>query len=136
MVIQTQIKQIAGRAGRRNSLFPVGEVTTFRDADMHFLVSGLKKPIDNSTAAGLMPVFEQVSFDPPCFCTLSCSHHYHLSFGARWNFLPVKFQTTLLLSFWNSKGVSCHIVCNSCSPLEVSQALICYSQVCPDHAHG
>jgi len=34
------IKQIAGRAGRRSSRFPNGEVTCYKGEDMHFLRSG------------------------------------------------------------------------------------------------
>lgn len=35
------IKQIAGRAGRRSSRFPRGEVTCYKGEDMEFLRQGL-----------------------------------------------------------------------------------------------
>ncbi|KAG6550511.1 hypothetical protein Mapa_007879 [Marchantia paleacea] len=55
-----QVKQIAGRAGRRGSIYPEGVTTTFFSQDLEYLSSSLVQDFEPSTAAGLFPVYEQV----------------------------------------------------------------------------
>lgn len=55
-----QVKQIAGRAGRRGSIYPEGVTTTFFSQDLAYLGSSLLQDFEPSTAAGLFPVYEQV----------------------------------------------------------------------------
>ncbi|KIY97267.1 ATP-dependent RNA helicase SUPV3L1 [Monoraphidium neglectum] len=56
------IKQIAGRAGRRNSAYPEGYATTIAASDLPFLQEALAIPADamNTPAAGLAPEFEMI----------------------------------------------------------------------------
>ncbi|KAM3569315.1 hypothetical protein VYU27_008589 [Nannochloropsis oceanica] len=54
------IKQIAGRAGRRSSRFPNGEVTCYKKEDMQFLRSGLGTATEQIARAGLFPTAEQL----------------------------------------------------------------------------
>ncbi|CAL5371571.1 unnamed protein product [Camellia sinensis] len=56
----SQVKQIAGRAGRRGSLYPDGLTTTLHLDDLDYLIECLKKPFDDITKVGLFPFFEQV----------------------------------------------------------------------------
>lgn len=56
----TQVKQIAGRAGRRGSRYPDGLTTTLHLEDLDYLIECLKKPFDNVKRVGLFPFFEQV----------------------------------------------------------------------------
>jgi ATP-dependent RNA helicase SUPV3L1/SUV3 len=56
-----QVKQIAGRAGRRGSLFPEGITTTFFSKDSFYLSESMQQGFENATSAGLFPVYEQVS---------------------------------------------------------------------------
>ncbi|CAI0442310.1 unnamed protein product [Linum tenue] len=56
----TQVKQIAGRAGRRGSRFPVGLTTTLQLDDLAYLIECLKQPFDEVKKVGLFPFFEQV----------------------------------------------------------------------------
>ena len=49
------VKQIAGRAGRRNSQYPNGEVTCRDPRDLNYIRSCLKKEISPVAKAGLMP---------------------------------------------------------------------------------
>lgn len=60
MHVVLQVKQIAGRAGRRGSLFPEGVTTTFYTQDIPYLYQSLQQDFEPATAAGLFPVFEQV----------------------------------------------------------------------------
>ncbi|OVA14676.1 Helicase [Macleaya cordata] len=59
-VSATQVKQIAGRAGRRASHYPDGLATTFHLHDFSYLVKCLKQPFDEVKKVGLFPFFEQV----------------------------------------------------------------------------
>ncbi|KAJ4973911.1 hypothetical protein NE237_007085 [Protea cynaroides] len=56
----TQVKQIAGRAGRRGSIYPDGLTTTLHLDDLDYLIECLKQPFDEVTKVGLFPFFEQV----------------------------------------------------------------------------
>ena len=58
----SQVKQIAGRAGRRGSIFPDGVTTSFYSQDIQYLEYSLQQDFEPATAAGLFPVFEQVTF--------------------------------------------------------------------------
>lgn len=53
-------KQIAGRAGRRNSIYPEGFATTLVDEDLPEMVKALATPSTPITAAGLFPNPEQL----------------------------------------------------------------------------
>ncbi|CAI5478441.1 unnamed protein product [Closterium sp. Yama58-4] len=55
-----QVKQIAGRAGRRGSRYEEGVVTCLDPTDMPLLIAALQDPVEPTTAAGLFPLFEQV----------------------------------------------------------------------------
>jgi ATP-dependent RNA helicase SUPV3L1/SUV3 len=56
----SQVKQIAGRAGRRGSRYPEGLTTTLNLDDLDYLIECLKKPYDEVHKVGLFPFFEQV----------------------------------------------------------------------------
>lgn len=56
----SQVKQIAGRAGRRGSVYPDGLTTTFQLDDLNYLIECLKKPFDEVKRVGLYPFFEQI----------------------------------------------------------------------------
>ncbi|CAN0839627.1 DExH-box ATP-dependent RNA helicase DExH18, mitochondrial [Linum grandiflorum] len=56
----TQVKQIAGRAGRRGSRFPDGLTTTLHLDDLAYLIECLKQPFDEVKQVGLFPFYEQV----------------------------------------------------------------------------
>ncbi|VAI36598.1 unnamed protein product [Triticum turgidum subsp. durum] len=56
-----EIKQIAGRAGRYGSKFPVGEVTCLDAEDLPLLHSSLKSPSPIIERAGLFPTFDLLS---------------------------------------------------------------------------
>lgn len=56
----SQVKQIAGRAGRRGSRYPDGLVTTFQAGDLPYLVDCLRRPFEEVKQVGLFPFFEQV----------------------------------------------------------------------------
>ncbi|KAF8399466.1 hypothetical protein HHK36_015331 [Tetracentron sinense] len=71
----TQVKQIAGRAGRRGSRFPEGLTTTLLLDDLDYLIECLKQPFDEVKKVGLFPFFEQVElfagqFPNISFCQL------------------------------------------------------------------
>lgn len=55
-----EIKQIAGRAGRYGSKFPIGEVTCLNEDDLPFLHSSLKSDSPTIERAGLFPTFELI----------------------------------------------------------------------------
>ncbi|GAA0167821.1 DNA metabolism protein [Lithospermum erythrorhizon] len=59
-VAASQVKQIAGRAGRRGSRYPEGLTTTLHLDDLDYLIECLKKPFDEVRRVGLFPFFEQV----------------------------------------------------------------------------
>lgn len=56
----SQVKQIAGRAGRRGCLYPDGLATTLHLDDLEYLIECLKQPFDNVKRVGLFPFYEQV----------------------------------------------------------------------------
>ncbi|KAK6928202.1 Helicase, C-terminal [Dillenia turbinata] len=56
----SQVKQIAGRAGRRGSLYPDGLTTTLHLEDLDYLIECLQRPFDVVKKVGLFPFFEQV----------------------------------------------------------------------------
>lgn len=56
----SQVKQIAGRAGRRGSRYPDGLTTTLNLDDLDYLIECLKQPFDDVKKIGLFPYFEQV----------------------------------------------------------------------------
>lgn len=56
----SQVKQIAGRAGRRGSRYPDGLTTTLRLDDLDYLIDCLKQPFVEVKKVGLFPFFEQV----------------------------------------------------------------------------
>ncbi|KAI9011269.1 P-loop containing nucleoside triphosphate hydrolase protein [Gaertneriomyces semiglobifer] len=56
----SQVKQIAGRAGRFRTQFENGEVCTFDDSDMKVLVRAMKAPTTAITSAGVHPRLEQI----------------------------------------------------------------------------
>ncbi|KAI3704365.1 hypothetical protein L1987_74583 [Smallanthus sonchifolius] len=56
----SQVKQIAGRAGRRGSIYPDGLTTTLHLDDLDYLIDCLQKPFDEVKKVGLFPFFEQV----------------------------------------------------------------------------
>ncbi|KAK9925092.1 hypothetical protein M0R45_033433 [Rubus argutus] len=56
----SQVKQIAGRAGRRGSIYPDGLTTTLILDDLGYLIECLKQPFDEVKKAGLFPFYEQV----------------------------------------------------------------------------
>eukprot|EP00250_Pteridium_aquilinum_P009652 c18829_g1_i1 orf=75-2423(+) len=53
-------KQIAGRAGRRGSLYPEGLVTTLQASDLPHLFTCLDQPFVEACSAGLFPSCEQL----------------------------------------------------------------------------
>jgi len=56
----SQVKQIAGRAGRRGSRYPDGLTTTLQLEDLDYLIECLKRPFQEITKVGLFPFYEQV----------------------------------------------------------------------------
>ncbi|KAH9603875.1 hypothetical protein KSS87_013563 [Heliosperma pusillum] len=56
----SQVKQIAGRAGRRGSRYPDGLTTTLLLEDLDYLIECLKQPFQEVTKVGLFPFYEQV----------------------------------------------------------------------------
>ncbi|GLT56482.1 hypothetical protein SLA2020_295190 [Shorea laevis] len=56
----SQVKQIAGRAGRRGSRYPDGLTTTLNLDDLDYLIECLKQPFEDVKKVGLFPFFEQV----------------------------------------------------------------------------
>ncbi|KAG0499637.1 hypothetical protein HPP92_004328 [Vanilla planifolia] len=69
----SQVKQIAGRAGRRGSRYPDGLVTTYLLDDLDYLIECLKQPFEEVTKVGLFPFFEQVELFAAQFSSLSFS---------------------------------------------------------------
>ncbi|KPM11090.1 ATP-dependent RNA helicase SUV3-like protein, mitochondrial-like protein [Sarcoptes scabiei] len=56
----SQALQIAGRAGRFNTQYSDGYVTTFRPEDLSILKDVLSSPIEDIEAAGLHPTLDQI----------------------------------------------------------------------------
>ncbi|CAH2079920.1 unnamed protein product [Thlaspi arvense] len=56
----SQVKQIAGRAGRRGSRYPDGLTTTLNSEDLAYLIECLQQPFDEVNKVGLFPFFEQI----------------------------------------------------------------------------
>lgn len=56
----SQVKQIAGRAGRRGSRYPDGLTTTLHLEDLNYLIECLQQPFEEVKKVGLFPFFEQV----------------------------------------------------------------------------
>jgi ATP-dependent RNA helicase SUPV3L1/SUV3 len=54
------VKQISGRAGRRNSIYPNGEVTTRCPEDMEYLKKCMETEIDSVERAGLLPTANHI----------------------------------------------------------------------------
>lgn len=59
-ITTSQALQIAGRAGRFNTAFKDGFVTTFNRQDLPVLIEILKQPLEKTTKAGLHPTAEQI----------------------------------------------------------------------------
>ncbi|KAL0019761.1 hypothetical protein WJX79_003104 [Trebouxia sp. C0005] len=61
-VSTSQIKQIAGRAGRRSSIYPKGYVGTRAPADLPTVTNALNMPLNklSTPAAGLFPEFQHL----------------------------------------------------------------------------
>ena len=55
-----EVKQIAGRAGRYGTLFPVGLVSAFSGQDMRFLDRALQQPWGIAKRAGILPEFDHI----------------------------------------------------------------------------
>jgi hypothetical protein len=56
----SNIKQIAGRAGRRSSQYDVGTVTAWQDSDLAYVRAVMQYDIPQIKAAGLFPSIEQI----------------------------------------------------------------------------
>ena len=56
----TEVKQIAGRAGRYRSLFAAGEVSCLNEGDLAALRTALEAPLRPLSRSGLAPTFEQL----------------------------------------------------------------------------
>jgi ATP-dependent RNA helicase SUPV3L1/SUV3 len=54
-LVHSDVKQIAGRAGRRNSQYPIGEVTCRDPRDLEYVRKCMLTEIEPITKAGLMP---------------------------------------------------------------------------------
>jgi ATP-dependent RNA helicase SUPV3L1/SUV3 len=54
------VKQISGRAGRRNSMYPTGEVTTRCPEDMEYLRKCMGTEINSVERAGLLPTANHI----------------------------------------------------------------------------
>lgn len=59
-VSASQVKQIAGRAGRRGTLYHNGFATTFFSRDIPYLVTCMQEPFVESSSAGLFPTNDQI----------------------------------------------------------------------------
>lgn len=57
----SEIKQIAGRAGRFRSIFPEGRVTAMDGRDVDLLRTALASPSEVLRTAGLFPSVEQLA---------------------------------------------------------------------------
>lgn len=57
----SNIKQIAGRAGRLSSQYPIGEVTSWQDCDLPYIRAVMEVDVPNIKAAGVMPSAELIT---------------------------------------------------------------------------
>ncbi|KAJ3049224.1 hypothetical protein HK097_009753, partial [Rhizophlyctis rosea] len=100
----SQVKQIAGRAGRFNTHFPEGFVTTFDKRDMPLLIRSMKSETPRVLSAGLHPTLEQIE-----------------AFGA---LMPDEPLTTLLSRFGDLARLGGHyFLCNLDSLHEVAELI-------------
>eukprot|EP01112_Ceratiomyxa_fruticulosa_P015111 TRINITY_DN4408_c0_g1_i7.p1 TRINITY_DN4408_c0_g1~~TRINITY_DN4408_c0_g1_i7.p1 ORF type:complete len:839 (+),score=183.37 TRINITY_DN4408_c0_g1_i7:2355-4871(+) len=60
LLTSSEIKQIAGRAGRFGSIYPVGHVTCFEREDIPLVHRALREPYVDLGQVGLAPTFEQL----------------------------------------------------------------------------
>ena len=75
----SSVKQIAGRAGRRNSSFPEGEVTCRDPRDMEYLHLCMSTEIPPLQKAGLLPTASHIESFAAALKTYKLSkHHDHL----------------------------------------------------------
>lgn len=56
----SHIKQIAGRAGRKSSNFPIGYVTTWQEIDLAYVKSVMQVNLPQIKSAGLFPSADQI----------------------------------------------------------------------------
>lgn len=69
----SQVKQIAGRAGRRGCLYPDGLTTTLHLDDLDYLIDCLKQPFEDVKKVGLFPYCEQIELFAGKFSNISFS---------------------------------------------------------------
>ncbi|EFJ16330.1 hypothetical protein SELMODRAFT_114130 [Selaginella moellendorffii] len=99
-----QVKQIAGRAGRFKSKYPVGEVTCLKGSDIAHLHRALATPTPAVVAAGVFPTFDQIG--------LYCTFYPNFPFSA----ILEKFIATVTLS-------SMFFLCDSSNLLAIARML-------------
>lgn len=85
------VKQIAGRAGRRNSPFPNGEVTCRDPRDLDYIQDCLNTEIDPITKAGLIPTASHVEL----FAEAFQQYHYGGKVNARGEEVTPNLHTVL-----------------------------------------
>jgi ATP-dependent RNA helicase SUPV3L1/SUV3 len=56
----TNVKQIAGRAGRMSSNYKIGEVTSWQEADLAYIKAVMKWEIPQIQSAGIFPTVDQI----------------------------------------------------------------------------
>lgn len=56
----SEVRQIGGRAGRFQSLYPHGEVTSIENGGVPFIRQAFMAPVQPQTKAGLFPTFEHI----------------------------------------------------------------------------
>jgi len=56
----SELKQIAGRAGRYKSVYPVGYATSFDDHQQRLIRHSVEAPLQQSPFAGILPAYEQI----------------------------------------------------------------------------
>lgn len=56
----SNIKQIAGRAGRRSSNYPIGLVTSWQDCDLAYIRAVMDWDIEQISSVGIFPSIEQI----------------------------------------------------------------------------
>lgn len=93
----TEIKQIAGRAGRYGSRFPEGEVTCLKEEDLPLLYESLEAPTIPVEAAGLFPTYDLLA--------LYSRLHPDLTFADVLNDFTTKAQLSSYYSLSNSDNM-------------------------------